>query len=179
MTPEQFHARIWDILEPIDGDVFHVVAAPAPDDAAVAAVEARAGFAMPAEILAFSKRTNGLCLQAREEVWPQAKLYSVGPAWTFWRGLIFLGIDTPDLPEWARISTAQQQLADAGVTGVLPLLKIMGDGGRIWGMSAEGKTVLVMDDDVSELEGDFCDLYAEQLLELMQRQRDMAAKLGK
>ncbi|WZB60386.1 SMI1/KNR4 family protein [Achromobacter xylosoxidans] len=134
---------------------------------------------MPAAFAAFCQRANGLCVMAREEVWPHAKEFEVGPAWTFWRGLVLLGIDAPELPEWASISAQQRQLAEAGLPGILPVLKIVGDGSRIWGVDQAG-TVVVIDDmtDPEPLEGDLTDLYAEQIAELMQRQQDMAQRLA-
>ncbi|CAB3873375.1 SMI1/KNR4 family protein [Achromobacter anxifer] len=179
MTAEQFHARIWEILDPVDGDHFEVVAAPAPDAQAIAALEAAVGFPLPAAFAAFCQRTNGLCVMAREEAWPHAKEFEVGPAWTFWRGLVLLGIDAPELPEWASISAQQRQLAEAGLPGILPVMKIVGDGSRIWGLDQAG-TVVVIDDltDPETLGGDLTDLYAEQIAELMQRQQDMAQRLA-
>lgn len=179
MTAEQFHQRIWGILDPVDSEYFEVVAAPAPDAEAIARLEAAVGFPLPAAFAAFCQRTNGLCVMAREEVWPHAKEFEVGPAWTFWRGLVLLGIDAPELPEWASISAQQRQLAEAGLHGVLPLLKIVGDGSRIWGVDQAG-TVVVIDDltDSEPLSGDLTDLYAEQIADLMQRQQDMALRLA-
>lgn len=43
MTAEQFHQRIWEILEDLNSDYFQVVAAPAPEPQAVAAAEALTG----------------------------------------------------------------------------------------------------------------------------------------
>jgi len=179
MTPEQFHERIWEILDPVDTQYFEVVAAPAPGAESIAKLEAAAGFPLPAAFTAFCQRTNGLCVMAREEAWPHAKEFEVGPAWTFWRGLVLLGIDAPELPEWASISAQQRQLAEAGLPGILPLLKIVGDGSRIWGVDQAG-TIVVVDDmaDPEPLGGDLTDLYAEQIAELMQRQRDMALRLA-
>lgn len=178
-TAEQFHERMWDILDPVDTEYFEVVAAPAPDAQAIYSLEAAVGFPLPAAFAAFCQRANGLCVMAREEVWPHAKEFEVGPAWTFWRGLVLLGIDAPELPEWASISAQQRQLAEAGLPGILPVLKIVGDGSRIWGVDQAG-TVVVIDDmtDPEPLEGDLTDLYAEQIAELMQRQQDMAQRLA-
>ena len=178
-TAEQFHERMWDILDPVDTEYFEVVAAPAPDAQAMSSLEAAVGFPLPAAFAAFCQRANGLCVMAREEAWPHAKEFEVGPAWTFWRGLVLLGIDAPELPEWASIAAQQRQLAEAGLPGILPVLKIVGDGSRIWGLDQAG-TVVVIDDmtDPEPLEGDLTDLYAEQIAELMQRQQDMAQRLA-
>ncbi len=179
MTAEQFHQRMWEILDPVDTEHFEVVAAPAPDAETIAGLETAVGFPLPAAFAAFCQRTNGLCVMAREEVWPHAKEFEVGPAWTFWRGLVLLGIDAPELPEWASISAQQRQLAEAGLSGILPVLKIVGDGSRIWGLNQAG-TVVAIDDltDVEPLAGDLTDLYAEQIADLMQRQQDMAQRLA-
>lgn len=179
MTAEKFHERIWEILDPVETQYFEVVAAPAPDAESIAGLEAAVGFPLPAAFAAFCQRTNGLCVMAREGVWPRAKEFEVGPAWTFWRGLVLLGIDAPELPEWASISAQQRQLAEAGLPGILPVLKIVGDGSRIWGVDQAG-TLVVIDDmtDPEPLGGDLTDLYAEQIAELMRRQQDMALRLA-
>ncbi|CAB3711845.1 Uncharacterised protein [Achromobacter denitrificans] len=179
MAAEQFHERIWEILDPVETQYFEVVAAPVPDAESIAGLEAAVGFPLPAAFAAFCQRTNGLCVMAREEVWPRAKEFEVGPAWTFWRGLVLLGIDAPELPEWASISAQQRQLAEAGLPGILPVLKIVGDGSRIWGVDQAG-TLVVIDDmtDPEPLGGDLTDLYAEQIAELMRRQQDMALRLA-
>lgn len=179
MTAEKFHERIWEILDPVETQYFEVVAAPAPDAESIAGLEAAVGFPLPAAFAAFCQRTNGLCVMAREEVWPRAKEFEVGPAWTFWRGLVLLGIDAPELPEWASISAQQRQLSEAGLPGILPVLKIVGDGSRIWGVDQAG-TLVVIDDmtDPEPLGGDLTDLYAEQIAELMRRQQDMALRLA-
>lgn len=179
MTAEQFHARIWEILEPVDTEYFEVVAAPAPDAAAIAALEAAVGFPLPAAFAAFCQRTNGLCVMAREAAWPRAKEFDVGPAWTFWRGVVLLGVDAPELPEWASISAQQRQLAEAGLPGILPVLKVVGDGNRIWGVDRTGAVVAIDDwTDPEPLDGDLTDAYAEQIADLMRRQQDMALRLA-
>lgn len=179
MTAEQFHQRMWEILDPVNSEYFEVVAAPAPGAQAIADLEAAVGFPLPAAFAAFCQRTNGLCVMAREEVWPHAKEFEVGPAWTFWRGLVLLGVDAPELPEWASISAQQRQLAEAGLPGILPVLKIVGDGSRIWGVDQAG-TVVAIDDltDPEPRSGGLTDLYAEQIAELMQRQQDMTLRLA-
>ena len=176
-TAEQFHERMWDILDPVDTEYFEVVAAPAPDAQAISAWRPLSASRCRRRSR-LRQRANGLCVMAREEVWPHAKEFEVGPAWTFWRGLVLLGIDAPELPEWASIAAQQRQLAEAGLPGILPVLKIVGDGSRIWGVDQAG-TVVVIDDmtDPEPLEGDLTDLYAEQIAELMQRQQEQIAEL--
>lgn len=180
MTEETLHTRIWQILDPVDSAAFEVVAASAPADEAIAAIEAAAGFPVPADFLALSKKQNGLCVMARPEAWPEAEQYDVGPAWTFWRGVVLLGIDDDELPEWASMGEVLNRLIEAEVTGVLPLLTVVGDGGRVWGVRADGRMVLVEDyDETTELDDSLADIYAAQIAELIQRQQDMAARPGR
>ncbi|CAB5723436.1 Uncharacterised protein [Delftia tsuruhatensis] len=184
MTAEQSHQRIWEILDPVDSTCFQVVAAPAPGPGALAALEAAAGFAVPPAYAGFfeglCRRNNGLCVMAREEVWPQAREFDVGPAWTFWRGLVLLGMDAPELPDWASISAQQRRLAESGQTGILPLLKVVGDGSRVWGIDRAGTLVETGDlDEPVPLDGDLLDLYAVQIAELVQRQKDMAQAIAR
>lgn len=178
MTAEQFHQRIWEILEDLNSDYFQVVAAPAPEPQAIAASEALTGVPVPAYYSAFCQRTNGLCVMAREEFWPEAELYSVGPAWTFWRGVVLLGFDTPDLPEWASVTAACERLADYEVTGVLPLMKVVGDGNIIWGLDKSGTPVEVAEGEITRLPADFTACYEEQIRGLAERQSEMMERIA-
>ena len=63
----------------------------------------------------------------------------MGPAWTFWRGVVLLGFDTPDpAGVGIRHGGLRERLADYEVTGVLPLMKVVGDGNIIWGLDKSG-----------------------------------------
>lgn len=179
MTPEEFHARIWEILAPVDIKDFEVVAASAPGPEAIAALEAATGFPIPEPFGAFSRKTNGLCVIARDEVWPPAEQFAVGPAWTFWRGVVLLGIDAPDLPDWASMSARQSSLAEDGRGDFLPVLKIVGDGSRVWGYDRTGAIAEICDFEApTPLSGDLLDLYADQIGALIKRQRDMAERIA-
>ncbi|WP_249292977.1 SMI1/KNR4 family protein, partial [Achromobacter ruhlandii] len=156
-----------------------VGAGPGPGGGACAGRGAAGGFPRPAALAAFGQRTKGLWVMARGEVGRRGKGFDVGPAWTFWRGVVLLGIDAPELPEWASISAQQRQLAEAGLPGILPVLKIVGDGSRIWGLDQAGAVVAIDDwADPEPVGGDLIDLYAEQIADLMRRQQDMALRLA-
>ena len=133
MTPEQFHARIWEILAPVDTEVFVLLASEEPGPEAIAGLETAVGFPIPEAFGAFSRKQNGLCVVARDEVWPPAREFAVGPAWTLWCGVVLLGFDAPDLPDWASMAEMQRKLAEDGWADILPVLKIVGDGSRVWG----------------------------------------------
>lgn len=175
MTAEEFDNRVWQALDPIDEKIFQVVAAPAASAAEIAAIEERIGFALPADFVTFSNKHNGLAVVARDEAWPEGEEFSVGPAWTFWRGVLLLGIDTEHLPEWASIGGSLDDLDMYAVTGVAPLLRIMGDSFHVWGVDASGKTVEVLDEEVTVIEGDIVDVLAQQIKDLVARQQAIAS----
>ncbi|WP_313256016.1 SMI1/KNR4 family protein [Stenotrophomonas sp.] len=173
MTPiEQFHKQIWAALGPVDEAAFEAIAAQPPSDAEVQAVEAVLDAPLPPEFVAFSRKSNGLLVVARTELWPEPELYSVGPAWKFWRGVMLFGFDTGDLPEWASLTTAAAALRDLEVKGVAPVFKVLGDHDRIWGVDRDGGAVLVMDGEVQRLDAPIVELYAAEIAELMDRQQE-------
>lgn len=181
MNAKEFKERILEILEPIDSALFQAIRAQAASDSDIAAVEASTGIQLPDYIRGFVNsegNCNGLATFAREEVWPAPKEFEIGPAWTFYRGVTLLGVPVSDLPDWASIPCAYEQLVDFGVSDILPLIKVWGDGGRLWGVNASGSTVLVLDGEVTVLDVAISDVYAEQITELAQRQKNMAERLA-
>ncbi|HHR6078604.1 TPA: SMI1/KNR4 family protein [Providencia alcalifaciens] len=179
MTPEQFHESIWQALKPISKAEFHVVASRPSALESIANLEAFTGIAIPEYFLAFSQKTNGLCIMAKEELWPEPKLFDVGPAWTFYCGVVILGLETDDLPDWASIRVAYEQLVERfGVTDVLPLLKIYGDSNHCWGVRKDGVFVEVFDDEVTVIEKDFPEIYSHEIQGLVQRLNDMVKRIN-
>lgn len=172
MTSQEFFDRVWGILDPVPSEKFEVVAASAPQDADVARLEAEIGVAVPPEVLAFADRCNGLCVVARSEVWPPPQLLEVRPQWEFARGLVLLGLPAPELPEWATVDTRAELLRERGVSGVLPLLAVVGTSAVTWGVDATGRVVRVDDGVVTPLEQSLADVYGEQVTELLARLAD-------
>lgn len=87
---------------------------------------------------------------------------------------MLLGFQTDDLPAWASLLTASERLHADGVEGVAPVFKVLGDGERIWGVDGNGASVLVCDGEVELLDASLADLYAEQIQELVERQKNIA-----
>lgn len=169
MTSQEFFDRIWEILAPVPAEKFEVMAASAPQDADVTRLEEALGVVVPPDVAAFAQRCNGLCVVARDEVWPPSQLAEVRPQWELARGLVFLGLPAPELPEWATVAARAALLRERGVTGVLPLLAIVGTSAVTWGVNAAGQVVQVDDDAVTLLEQSLTDVYGEQVSELLAR----------
>lgn len=170
---EAFHSQIWSALSPLDDSDFEAIAARSPTDDEVEAVKALVGAPLPVEFVAFSGRSNGLLVVARDEAWPEPEEGSVCAAWTLWRGVVLLGFDTEDLPRWASIATAAEQLHDFGIEGIAPVFKVLGDAGRIWGVNRQGESVLVTDGEVEVLAATIPALYAMEIEDLVARHEKM------
>lgn len=98
-----------------------------PSEAEITEFESMAGFMLPKDFRAFSMSSlGGIYIEVKEQVWPRAKEFDVGPFWTFLYGLFTFGFGT-DIPEWMDIRI--QTLTFRGETGhqVVPFLKIVGD----------------------------------------------------
>jgi hypothetical protein len=111
-----------------DGD-FKMFAAgeDAPPVEVIEAFEKTLGYELPPDFRDFSTSwLGGLYIEAKEEVWPRAKPYDVGPFWSFLYGMMVYGFGE-DIPEWMdmRLETPKFQ-QETGVSHV-PFLKIIGD----------------------------------------------------
>lgn len=60
---------------------------------------------------------GGLYMEVREEIWPRAKQYDIGPFWSFCRGIIVYGIAN-GIPDFLDIREKTKELHDEGLTVV-------------------------------------------------------------
>ncbi|OZI51891.1 hypothetical protein [Bordetella genomosp. 5] len=165
---------MWSILGPVDIKEFEVVAGAAEADR-FDAYEARVGFALPDEFRALSlSKLGGVYVTARDELWPEAKLYDVGPAWTFWRGVMVFGL-APDVPEWLDLEVMLDQVREQDIPDFAPVLKVEGDS-SLYGYRPD-QTLAVFDG--YDLEPDeapsFRALYQREINALLERLADMKA----
>lgn len=101
-----------------------------PSEADVATFEATVGFRLPDEFREFSMSPlGGLYMEVKEELWPRAKLYDVGPFWSFLYGLKVFGI-ADGIPEILDIRVQTSEMAAAGFTGLVPFLQRIGDANK-------------------------------------------------
>ena len=165
---------MWSILGPVDVKEFEVVAGAAEAER-FDAYEARLGFKLPDEFRELSlSKLGGVYVTAREELWPEAKLYDVGPAWTFWRGVMVFGL-APDVPEWLDLEVMLDRVREQEITDFAPVLKIEGDS-SLYGYRPD-QTLAVFDG--YDLEADeapsFRALYQREISALLERLADMKA----
>ncbi|MCG8908970.1 hypothetical protein [Pseudomonas sp. DP-17] len=177
MTEEALLQHIWNILEPVEIEHFEVVAGKA-EPAALERYEAELGFALPEAFrLLTLSRLGGLYINAREESWPRAKAFDVGPAWTFWRGLQVFGL-AEDIPEWLSLSVQLAEVRSQGVEDFAPVLKVESDP-RYYGFRADASLALYDGYEVESCErNDFLDLLKEEVDSLIERMEQMRARIS-
>ncbi|MDQ8032860.1 MAG: SMI1/KNR4 family protein [Bordetella sp.] len=170
--------EMWAILGPVDIKDFEVVAGAAEAER-FDAYEARLGFKLPDAFRDLSlSKLGGVYVTAREEHWPEAKLYDVGPAWTFWRGVMVFGL-APDVPDWLNLEVMLDRVREQEISDFAPVLKVEGDS-RLYGFRPD-QTVAVFDG--YELEDEsaesFAALYRREIGDLLERFADMKALQAK
>ena len=121
--------RVANYFRSYDKERFQVIAQQGaePDAAAVSAFEQTIGFPLPKDFREFSLHPlGGLYMEAREEIWPPAKEFDVGPFWSFLRGLMVYGFSA-EAPEWLTVAHAWKAMCEGGSPELVPFLKIIGD----------------------------------------------------
>jgi hypothetical protein len=98
-----------------------------PSTADVIAFESRIGFRFPADFREFAVHPlGGLYMVVKEELWPRAREYEVGPFWSFLYGLVVYGLSS-QAPDWLQMGHAWRHMCDAGYPQFVPFLKVIGD----------------------------------------------------
>jgi hypothetical protein len=156
-----------------DKGSFEVVACQGsePSEADVAAFEADAGFRLPAEFRVFTMSPlGGLYMEVREELWPRAKPYDVGPFWSFLYGLKVFGI-AEGIPEWLDIRQQFKELKADGSGDLVPFLQLVGDADK-YCFDSRGRIILWSHEEPENREQEamtFSELLMREIHELEER----------
>lgn len=142
-----------------------------PSQADLEAFERRVGFTLPADFRLFALLPiGGLFVEARQEVWPVAKEFEVGPVWSFLRGLVVYGL-SPRAPEFLQLEPAWEAMAARGAPHLVPFLKVIGSADP-YCFTADGAIVIWRHEESETpepVDSSFVDVLMKELVELEAR----------
>jgi hypothetical protein len=118
---------------------------------------------------------RGLYIEVKEEIWPRAKAYDIGPFWSFLYG-IHTFTASKESENWMRLEIAGKKFIEETGIKAIPILKIIGDA-NIYCVNENGKIVQYIHDEntIEEREMNFWELFEKELKELRER-KDMKIK---
>lgn len=122
--------RTWELMQKhLDAEAFYIVSSQgsAPSEADLQRTASDLGCVFPDDFVAHSSnKYGGLYVEVREELWPRAKEFDVGPFWSFLYGLFTLNI-SEGIPEFMDLTAnAREFQTETGLQAV-PFMKIIGD----------------------------------------------------
>lgn len=137
--------KIYDYFHNYDKQTYQVVACMGnePSEQDIRDFEDQYNIKLPAEFREFTMSPlGGLYMEVREELWPRAKAFDVGPFWSFCRGIIVYGI-ADGIPEFLDIRVKTKELRQEGFEGLIPFLSVIGNGDEIFCFDTNNKIVIL------------------------------------
>ena len=113
--------KVYDYFHNYDKQTYQGVACMGnePSEHDIKKFEHQYGINLPADFREFTMSPlGGLYMEVREEIWPRAKQYDIGPFWSFCRGIIVYGIAN-GIPDFLDIREKTKELHDEGFTGFI------------------------------------------------------------
>jgi len=93
----------------------------------VSAFEKEIGFPLPQEFRDYAVHPlGGVYMGVKEEIWPEPEPYSVGPFWSFLRGVLVYSLSS-EAPDWLSMRDAWRIFSEDGHPELVPFLKVLGD----------------------------------------------------
>lgn len=166
--------KVYDFFHNYDKQTYQVVACMGnePSEHDIKKFEHQYGINLPADFREFTMfPLGGLYMEVREEIWPRAKQYDIGPFWSFCRGIIVYGIAN-GIPDFLDIREKTKELHDERFTGFIPFLSIIGNGDEIFCFDKDNNIVLLdcyTTGEAAPVEGAFSDCLMKQIAELEER----------
>ena len=121
---------------------------------------------------------RGIYIEVKEEIWPRAKEYDVGPFWSFLYG-IHTFTASEESADWMRLEIAGKQFIEETGINAVPILQIIGDA-NLYCVNELGK-IFQYDHEQNIIEDvgmGFWELFEKELKELKDR-KEMKIKENK
>lgn len=166
--------KVYDYFHTYDKQTYQVVACMGnePSEQDIKNFENQYQINLPADFREFTMSPlGGLSMEVREEIWPRAKLYDVGPFWSFCRGITVYGI-ADEIPEFLDIRVKTKALHDDGFTDFIPFLSIIGNSDEIFCFDKDNQIILLdyyTTEKATPVGGAFSDFLMKQIEELEKR----------
>ncbi len=136
----------------------------------VLSVAKKIGVTVPPEVLAhLAGQFPGVYVEAKEDVWPRAKEFAVGPFWSFLYG-VHTYTASPESEEWMRMDVVAEYLYQETGEKVLPVLKVVGDA-DIYCINTQSSLVRFSHElgEFEPVELGFFELFEQEVRELTER----------
>lgn len=166
--------KVYNYFRNYDKQTYEVVACMGnePSERDIKKFEKQYKINLPAEFREFTMSSlGGLYMNVREEIWPRAKQYDIGPFWSFCRGIIVYGI-AKGIPDFLDIREKTKELHEEGFTEYIPFMSIIGNGDEIFCFDKDNNIVLLdyyETGEVTQIGGTFSDCLMNQIEELEER----------
>jgi hypothetical protein len=121
---------------------------------------------------------RGLYIEVKEEIWPRAKPYDVGPFWSFLYG-IHTFTASKESADWMRLEIVGKQFFEETGIKAVPILRIIGDA-NLYCVNKYAKIIQYDHEQniVEEIGMNFWELFDRELNELKKR-KEMKIKENK
>lgn len=143
-------------------------------------LEKKIGYTLPDDFKDFTMSSlGGLYVEVKEEFWPRAKEYEVGPFWSFLYGIVVYGI-AKDVPEWMDIRSQIEEFRKESGSNYTPFMKVIGDA-NIY-CFGEDKKIYLWNHEIAEFEDvnkSFIELLDYELSELKKRKNKKIEQIKK
>lgn len=166
--------KVYDYFHNYDKQTYQVVSCMGnePSEEDIKSFEDQYKIKLPKDFREFTMSPlGGLYVNVWEDIWPQAKVFDVGPFWSFCRGIIVYGIAN-EIPDFLDIRVKTKELHEDGFTDYIPFLSIIGNGDDIYCFDKDNRIVILdyyTTGEATPIEGDFSDCLMQQIEELEER----------
>lgn len=139
----------------------------------IAAFEEEFGVMLPGEFREFCMtRWGGFYIEAKEEVWPRAELYTVAPHWTFLYGFYVYTLNK-DCEDWMDLRIQAKEFLEQSEQELVPFLQVICEP-DLYCFDKRGRVFRwdSMMDEVEEVDKSFLEVFEEEMRELKERKEE-------